>query len=119
MPFNPSRRRALKAIGNAAMFTPLARMARPTSPLPRPTRIEGPETPKLCLEMGAGDLAAGALSEAGMRRVKQIGVNHVLMGGPPIPWREEQIRSLMDRLEAGGLTLGNLMIGGFPNTLYG
>ena len=54
-----------------------------------------------------------------MRRVKQLGVNHVLMGGPPIPWREEQLRSIMNRLKAGGLALGNLMIEGFPNTLYG
>jgi mannonate dehydratase len=82
-------------------------------------RSEGPDTPKLCLEMGGGDLAAGALSDAGMRRVKQLGVGHVLMGGPPIPWQQDQIRSVMDRLKSGGLTLGNMMIAGFLNTLYG
>ena len=54
-----------------------------------------------------------------MRRVKQLGVDHVLMGGPPIPWQEAEIRSRMETLKGGGLTLGNMMIGGFPKTLYG
>jgi mannonate dehydratase len=80
---------------------------------------EDPNLPKICLEMGNGSLAAGKLAEAGMRRVKQLGVNHVLMGGPRIPWQVEDLRALMDKLKAGGLTLGNLMIGGFPKTLYG
>jgi mannonate dehydratase len=82
-------------------------------------RSESPETPKICLEMGVGLLAAGGLSEAGMRRVKQLGVDHVLTGGPRIPWQESEIRSMMDRLKAGGLSLGNMMIAGFPKTLYG
>ena len=54
-----------------------------------------------------------------MRRIKQLGINDVLMGGPRIPWDENRIRSIMDMLKAGGLTLGNMMIGGFPNTIYG
>ena len=78
-----------------------------------------PNLPKICLEMGNGGLSAGKVDEAGMRRVKQLGVNHVLMGGPHMPWKVEELRSLMDKLKAGGLTLGNLMIGGFPKTLYG
>jgi len=41
------------------------------------------------------------------------------MGGPPIPWEESQIRSIMERLKSGGLTLGNMMIAGFPNAIYG
>jgi len=54
-----------------------------------------------------------------MRRIKQLGINDVLMGGPRIPWDESRIRSIMDDLKAGGLSLGSMMIGGFPNTLYG
>ncbi|PYV08310.1 MAG: hypothetical protein DMG23_13865 [Acidobacteria bacterium] len=54
-----------------------------------------------------------------MRRVKQLGVDHVLMGGPPIPWKESLIQSIMDRLKFGGLTLGNMMISGFPNAIFG
>ena len=119
MRFNSSRRQAIKSIGAAAVIAPVARALRGGVPAPPKTTDEGPDTPKLCLEMGGGNLAAGALTDAGMRRVKQLGVDHVLMGGPRIPWQEEQIRSLMDRLKSGGLALGNMMIGGFSNTLYG
>lgn len=51
--------------------------------------------------------------------MKQLGVDHVLTGGGPIPWEESGLRSLMDRFAGQGLSLGNLMIAGFPNTLYG
>ena len=104
----------MKAVGAAAFLAPLARDAA----VPE-LRGEGSETPKICLEMGDGGLSVGSLSEAGMRRIKQLGVDHVLMGGPRIPWEESQIRSIMDRLKSGGLALGNMMIYGFPNTLYG
>lgn len=75
--------------------------------------------PKICLEIGRGSLAAGTLDDAGTRRVKQLGVDYVVMGGPPIPWDEAEIKSRMDKLKSGGLTLFNMMIGGFPKTLYG
>ena len=104
----------IRAVGATALFTPLGHAAA----LPQ-QRGEDRDTPKICLEMGAGGLAAGNLDEAGLRRVKQLGVDHVLTGGPPIPWRDDQIRSIMDRLRAGGLTLGNMMIAGFPNAIYG
>lgn len=81
--------------------------------------LEGPDVPKLCLEVGNGRLAAGRIDTAGMRRVKQLGVNHVLTGGPRIPWDEAELRSMMETLRAGRLTLGNLMIRGFRNTIYG
>ncbi|HVH70930.1 MAG TPA: mannonate dehydratase [Candidatus Dormibacteraeota bacterium] len=54
-----------------------------------------------------------------MRRVKQLGVNDILAGGPPIPWQEDLLRTVMDKLKTGGLALGNLMIAGFPKTLQG
>jgi mannonate dehydratase len=72
------------------------------------------------LEVGGGGLAAGTFDEAGFRRVKQLGVDHVAMGGPrQLPWQEQELRSMMDRAKTGGLTIGNMMIAGFPNTLYG
>jgi mannonate dehydratase len=80
---------------------------------------EGPATPKICLEEGAGRLSPGSSDEASMRRIKQLGVSFVLSGGPRIPWSEAELRARIDRLKAGGLTLYNLMIAGFPNTLYG
>lgn len=109
-----SRRRIIQAAGATALLAPL----RGGGFLPAP-RNESQDTPKICLEMGGGSLAAGSLGEAGMRRVKQLGVDHVLMGGPQIPWEESQVRSIMDRLEAGGLSLGNMMIAGFPKAIYG
>ena len=49
----------------------------------------------------------------------QIGVYHVLSGGPAIPWSASQLQPMVDKLKAGGVSLGNLMIGGFPHTIYG
>jgi hypothetical protein len=77
--------------------------------------------PKIALELSrAGPyFATGAVDEAGMRRVKQLGVNDVLMGGPPIPWLEPDLRALIDKLKTGGLALGNLMITGFRRLSMG
>ena len=77
--------------------------------------------PKIALELSrtGSYFATGTVDEAGMRRLKQLGVNDVLMGGPPIPWLEPDLRALIDKLKAGGLELGNMMITGFPNTVYG
>ena len=109
-----SRRKIMQAIGATALST----QAAPGAQVPGP-RAEARDTPKICLESGAGSLSAGRPDAAGMRRVKQLGVDHVLMGGPKIPWEESQIRAIMDNLKTGGLTLGNMMIGGFPNAIYG
>jgi mannonate dehydratase len=112
-----SRRQAMKAFGAAAVA---ARMAPAIGRSGRPSMgRESARTPKICLEIGGANLAADGLSDAAMRRVKQLGVDHVLRGGSDIPWQKDQIRSIMNRLESGGLTLGNMMIGGFTNTLYG
>jgi mannonate dehydratase len=109
-----TRRNILQTAGATAVLAPALGQAQ--IPGPRP---EGRDTPKICLQVGDTGLAAGNLAAPGMRRVKQLGVDHVLMGGPRIPWEESRIRSIMDSLKSGGLTLGNMMISGFPNTLYG
>jgi mannonate dehydratase len=77
---------------------------------------EGPGTPKIVLGI---DLSPAHMNPAELRRVKQIGVDHVLGGGPPIPWQEKQIRDIMESIKDARLTLGNLMIYGFNQTLYG
>ncbi len=110
------RREMIKAMGSLAFF-PLTASASGHSDLAKYS--ERSDTPKICLEMGLGLLATGTVNEGGMRRVKQLGVDHVLTGGPRIPWQESEIRSIMDSFKAGGLTLGNMMISGFPNTVYG
>jgi mannonate dehydratase len=110
MSANLSRRTLIQSAGFAAL-APAA-----VTPAPKP---EGKDTPKICLEAGVGGLSAGTIDEAGCRKIKQLGVDYVLTGGPRIPWDENQLRAMMDKLQAGGLTLGNLMIAGFPNTIYG
>ncbi len=77
-------------------------------------RREGPGTPKLNLIVSPSDL-----SDAAMRRIKQLGVDYVITGGPRIPWEESDIRARMERLKSGGLTLYNMMIDGFSNAIYG
>jgi mannonate dehydratase len=76
---------------------------------------ESATTPKIACAI---DLRHGISDEA-IRSVLQLGVTHVLSGGPPIPWTVNQLQPLMDRLKPAGVTLGNLMIGGFPKTIYG
>lgn len=104
-----SRRRLIQAAG----VTALANGAAPAAMIPAPPP-EGPGTPKICLEANIG----GADPEAAARRLRQIGVNNVISGGSRIPWDEAQLKDRMDKLKANGLTLGNLMIGGFNNAIY-
>ncbi|MGH8245978.1 MAG: mannonate dehydratase, partial [Gammaproteobacteria bacterium] len=104
-----SRRRMMQTVGAAAVLPPSAFAAPPDSWPP----AEGPNTPKICLG------AFGGADEAGMRRLKQIGVDYVLMGGPKIPWEEADLHSRMERFKAGGITVCNMMIGGFPNAIMG
>ncbi len=100
----------------AAAVLPAALTAAPVTNWPV---AEGSGTPKLCLELGGGPLSVGVDDEKGFRRVKQLGVSHVIGGGPRIPWDEAVLKARLDTLKAQGLTLYNLMIGGFPNALYG
>lgn len=104
----------MKTIGSAALVSTLPAEApaawKPGSGMPQ----EGPSTPKIACPINVHNL-----TDTAMREIKQIGVNHVLSGGPRIPWEEAELRKIVDRLKEGGLGLGNLMIYGFPNTLYG
>ncbi len=63
---------------------------------------EGPGTPKIACAI---DLRDGVTDEA-IRGVVQLGVYHVLSGGPSIPWRVSQLQPLIDKLKAGGVSLG-------------
>ncbi len=103
-----SRRQALMAMG-ASPFLGSVVAGAASRGLP----AEGPQTPKLCMNSSA------KMDEGAMRRVKQLGVDYLLMGGPRIPWDEAGIRAIMDRFKAGGLTVYNMMINGFPNAIYG
>jgi mannonate dehydratase len=108
------RRRILQAMGAAAFMSSAPAAAR-QSTQPKVFRMppEGKDTPKICLGLW------GTVDEPGMRRVKQIGVDSVLTGGPRIPWDEQDIRARIDRFKAGGLTLCNMMISGFDDVIWG
>lgn len=109
-----SRRRMLQSTGAAAIVSS-ASFRFSVAAAPKFSRMpsEGRDTPKICLG------GVSATDEAAMRRVTQIGVGSVLTGGPRIPWDEADIRSRMDRFKAGGLTLCNMMIGGFDDVIWG
>jgi mannonate dehydratase len=112
-----SRREFIQAAAAATAALPIAG----TQATPKAGAVNEPAgMPRLCLEIGAGGLAAGKLDEAGARRVKQLGVDHVIAPYPGrIPWREDVLRELIDRLAHFGLALGNIMITGFPRVIYG
>jgi mannonate dehydratase len=103
-----SRRSVLQGAGTAALLAPSKAAAAGRLGMP----AEGPGTPKITLWLQD-------LEEATLRRVQQLGVNYVCMGGPPIPWQEGEIRARMERLRAHGMTLFMMMFGGFPNAIYG
>lgn len=107
------RREILHAMGAAALVSsaPIRSSHAQSKFFRMPS--EGRDTPKICLGVPA------TLDEPGMRRVKQIGVDYVLTGGPRIPWDEADVRARIDRFKAGGLTLCNMMISGFTDVIWG
>ena len=105
-----SRRRLIETAGIAALASPASGAAAMPAP-----RFEGKDTPKIALSAGDG----GGPGVDSARRIRQLGVEWVLGGGPPIPWEEARLKEQTDRFKASGLTLGNLMIAGFNNAIYG
>jgi mannonate dehydratase len=75
--------------------------------------LEGPATPKLCVG------SARNADENQMLNIKQMGADYVMLNGPPIPWKQEDLRAVMDKHKAAGLTVLNMMITGFNNAIYG
>ncbi|MBY0374281.1 MAG: mannonate dehydratase [Bryobacteraceae bacterium] len=115
MPSRYTRRAALAAAAATSAALPFSAAAQNSSASRRKWPIpEGPDTPKLCL-----DLASTNHNEKGARRLLQLGVTHCLTGGPRMPWTEADLRQMIGNLKQHGITLYNLMIGGFPNAIYG
>jgi mannonate dehydratase len=125
-----SRRGFLHSVGAATLLSaarPAAaalNTAAPDAPAPGALSVESQrdvprtppqrkDTPKICLGF------SGPVDDANMRRLKQIGVDYVLMGGPSIPWDEADVRRRIEQFAAGGLTLCNLMITGFNDVIWG
>ena len=116
-----SRRDLIKAL-SAATLAPMALQGRAEAQadkkpwwLGNGMPQEGPDTPKI-----ADGISVRDITDQTIRNVVQIGVYHVLSGGPSeLPWTVEQLQPMVDKLKAGGVTLGNLMIDGFNKTIYG
>jgi mannonate dehydratase len=115
------RRTLLKSVGAAALLG-AASAGRTAAAGPEgqtyPVRFrgmpgDGPGRPRICLGAPAN------ADEGRLRRLKQIGVSHVLMGGPPAPWKEEELKARLDRFRAGGIEIINMMIGGFNDVIWG
>src|SRR5712692_6034279 len=107
------RRDVLKAIGAPAVAASLPLRFAGAEPAFSRMPAEGRDTPKICLGFW------GPADAPGMRRVKQIGVDYVLTGGPKIPWSEGDVRARIEQYKAGGLTLCNMMISGFDDVIWG
>ncbi|MCZ6673741.1 MAG: mannonate dehydratase [Verrucomicrobia bacterium] len=111
-----SRRKLIKLMGVAAVapiFPSIVGCSAGRSGSKSWPILEGVNTPKLCLGTSRN------ADKARMRMIKQLGVDHVLMGGPERPWTEESLSEIMNRFEENGLKVINMMIGGFPNVIYG
>jgi mannonate dehydratase len=76
---------------------------------------ESHDTPKIACAI---DVHNGPSDEE-IRSVVQLGVYHVLSGGPELPWSVSELQSRITKLKTAGVVLGNLMISGFPKTVYG
>jgi mannonate dehydratase len=114
----PSRRAILKAAGVALTIPATRGVAAASAAAQSRPRFEGADTPKISLEAGAALSGSPDEAAAAARRIRQLGVNHVLSGGPRIPWDEHRLKEMMDGLKTNGITLANLMISGFPNAIY-
>jgi len=115
------RRQLLKTVGAAALLGAAGRGAAAAAAAEGPTYPatfrgmpgDGPGRPRICLGAPANP------DDGQIRRLKQIGVSHVLMGGPAAPWKEDELKARMDRFKAGGIEIINMMIGGFNDVIWG
>src|ERR1022692_3444893 len=121
-----SRRTAMEILG-AAGLAPAAEGPLAAAQVPAPPK-EGKDTPKIALSMsdggglgGRGGTEASTPPDplAGPRRIKQLGVDHVLGGVPGSPWAEASLNAIMQRFKAVDITVGNLMINLSSDILYG
>src|SRR5690349_11147256 len=98
-----SRRQILKGIAATAAAPALGQMASAQSS-EKPWWLgdgmpqESAATPKIATAINIGDLTDEAI-----RSIVQLGVYHVLSGGPAIPWTTSTLQPMVDKLRAGGI----------------
>jgi mannonate dehydratase len=116
-----SRRSLIKGMATTALAPALLPVAAAAQSEKKPWWLgdgmpqESAGTPKIALPINLRD----GPTEESIRGLVEIGVCHAFSGGPALPWSVSQLQPWVDKLKAGGIALGNLMIGGFPNTIYG
>ena len=116
-----SRRSLIKGLAATGLVPALLRFVASAQSHEKPWWLgdgmpqEGADTPKIACAINL----SGGVAEAAIRGVVQLGVYHVLSGGSALPWTAGDLQALVDKLKTNGVTLGNLMISGFPNTIYG
>jgi len=117
-----SRRTALQLVGATALAP--AAIPAGAAQIPAPPK-ESANTPKIAVSTGDTGIAGGrgaqppADPSAGPRRVKQLGVDHVLGGGGRVPWTEEALTRLMAPWKAESIQVANLMINLSNDIIYG
>lgn len=114
MSANLSRRQMMQLAGVAALSAPQVAAQKIRGPRP-----EGENTPKICQQIGPLRHSAGTFDDAGMRRIKQLGVDYVLTSEIRGPWEETPLREAMGRLKAAGLTLRHMYLPGLRNAIFG
>src|SRR5580658_4392570 len=145
-----SRRKMIGGVGSAALAQSLEHAE--AAPAARQWPIEeGPDTPKLCLAPGdgggplpatappasnpgpGGNAYGGFLDPqantaptdrllAGYRRIRQLGVTHLLgvnVSAPGGAWTAESVRRAVDTAKEAGMVAYNAMIGLPASVLYG
>ena len=68
--------------------------------------VEGPDTPKICL----GALLESELNPRGLKRYRQIGITHVILGNAGFPWKEDMLKAKVQVLRDSGMTAGDIVI---------
>jgi len=116
-----TRRNLLKGLATTAMAPALLPVAAAGQAEKKPWWLGNgmPQESKGTPKIAAAIALHNGVTEEAIRGVVEIGVYHVLSGGPALPWTVSDLQPIVDKLKAGGVHLGNLMIGGFTNTLYG
>lgn len=73
--------------------------------------VFGHDKPKMCIWANP--------DRSYMRKLKQIGVDYAICGGPSVPWTEKSMIEMMGLYKEEGMTIVNMMIGGFDKVIYG
>ncbi len=95
-----SRRAMLAASGATLALPALSSAAHAYMP------NEGLDTPKICL----GPVVDSEMNPRGLKRFRQIGITHVIMGNSGFPWNADDLKARVALLKANELTPGDIVL---------